>query len=165
MADADDTIWLTPSGMQRLKEELERLSKVERPEIAERIRENMEHGEYGEDNTELDEIKFEQSLVEDRIAELQAVLAGAQVLDPSTISTKSIGIGSVVTLTNPKNAKQTMTVTLVASAEADPELSCVSDESPLGIAIMGKAKGDKVSVDAPLGKIVYEIKKVGKVSK
>ncbi|MCW5945494.1 MAG: transcription elongation factor GreA [Fimbriimonadales bacterium] len=165
MAEADDTIWLTPSGMQRLKDELERLSKVERPEIAERIRENMDHGEYSEDNTELDEIKFEQALVEDRIAELQSVLAGAQVLDPKDIPTKKVGIGSVVSLTNTKNPKQSLTVTIVSSAEANPELNFVSDESPLGLAVIGKAKGDKVSVDAPLGKITYEIKKIGKVAK
>lgn len=165
MSIGDDVIWLTPSGMTRLKEELERLSKVERPEIAERIRENMEHGEYSEDNTELDEIKFEQALVEDRILELQSVLAAAHVLDPKTISTKSVSIGSVVTLQNVKNPKETLRVTLVSSAEANPELNLVSDESPLGAAIFGKSKGDKVTVDAPLGKIVYEIKKIGKVSK
>lgn len=125
----------------------------------------MEHGEFSEDNTELDEIKFEQALIEDRIMELQSVLAGAQVLDPKSISTKSVGIGSVVTLQNVKNPKESLTVTLVSSAEADPEQNFVSDESPLGAAIFGKSKGDKVSVEAPLGKILYEIKKIGKVSK
>lgn len=164
MPENDDTIYLTPAGMQRLRDELERLSKVERPEIAQRIRENMEHGEFSEDNTELDEIKFEQAIVEDRIAELQAILANAQVLTVADIPTKVVGIGSKVTLMNTRTKEQ-FTVTVVSSAEGDPDKDLISDESPLGAAIIGKSKGQRVSVEAPAGKITYEIVKIGKAVK
>ncbi len=162
MAGQEDIIWVTPAGLVKLKAELERLQTKDRAEIAKRIRESADHGEFSEDNTELDEIKFEQSLVEGRITELQGILAIAQPLTESDIPTKTIGIGSVVNLSNTK-AKETLKVTIVSSAEANPDTDYISDESPLGMALIGKGKGDVVTIQVPAGKISYEIKKIGKV--
>ncbi|HWP30815.1 MAG TPA: transcription elongation factor GreA [Fimbriimonadales bacterium] len=160
----EDAIYLTPSGYSKLKEELERLSTFERRQIAERIRESMEHGEYSEENTELDEVKFEQAVVENRIEELKSILANAHVLEPSEVSTKVVSVGTKVTLKNRRSRKE-VTVTIVSSAEADLNANYVSDESPLGMALIGKQKGDIVTVETPSGKVTYEILKIGKAVK
>lgn len=162
MAEHDDVILVTPAGLLKLKAELERLQTKDRSDIANRIRESAEHGEFSEDNTELDEIKFEQALVEGRIVELQSILAVAQALTEDDIPAKSIAIGSVVNLSNTK-IKETLKVTLVSSAEADPDAGYISDESPLGMALLGRGKGEVVTIQVPAGKISYEIKKIGKV--
>jgi transcription elongation factor GreA len=161
MRNDNDTVFLTPAGYERLSRELEELTTKRRHEIAERIKESMEHGEFSEDHSELEEIKFEQAMVENRIAEIKNVLANAQVLKPEDISTKRVGIGCRVTLVNTRTKKET-TVTLVSSAEADPDQNMVSNESPLGKALEGRAKGDKVTVEAPAGKVTYLITKIGK---
>ena len=162
MAEHDDVILVTPAGLVKLKAELERLLTRDRAEIANRIRESAEHGEFSEDNIELDEIKFEQAIVEGRIAELQSVLAIAQALTDEDIPAKSIGIGSIINLSNTK-VKEKLKVTLVSSAEADPSTDYISDESPLGMALIGRQKGEIVTIQVPAGKISYEIKKIGKV--
>jgi transcription elongation factor GreA len=162
MSDSNnDVIYLTPEGHQRLEAELQRLTTVRRQEIAERIRESKEHGEFSEDNSELDEVKFEQAMVEGRIVDLKSVIANAQILTPDDIPAKEIGLGSKVTLASPKG-KEDFTVMLVSSIEADPAEDRVSSESPLGEALFGKKKGDQITVDAPAGKITYEIKGVSK---
>lgn len=161
----EDAFLLTPSGHKQLTEELERLTKSTRSQIASRIEDSMSHGEYSEENSELDEIKFEQSLIEDRILELQEILANAYVLSAKDISTKTVGIGTVVTLINTKKKKDEFKVNVVSSAEADLNNDNVSDDSPLGRAIIGKAKGDQVKVEAPAGVVTYEIVKIGKLVK
>src|SRR5688500_17821517 len=87
---------LTPTGHRALQVELEHLTAVKRPEIADRIRESQQHGEFSEDNSELDEVKFEQAMVESRIAELKTIFGNATILDDSMIPTDHVGIGSVV---------------------------------------------------------------------
>src|SRR5271163_1779490 len=89
-------ILLTPKGYQTLQLELEHLTMVKRPEIADRIRESQQHGEFSEDNNELDEVKFEQAMVENRIGELKSIFGNAHVLDESQIPTDRVGIGSQV---------------------------------------------------------------------
>lgn len=159
--NTNDVIYLTPDGHKRIEAELQYLTTVRRQEIAARIRDSKEHGEFSEDNSELDEVKFEQAMVEGRIVDLKSVLANAQVLSPEDVSSKEIGIGSLVELV-PARGKSTFKVMLVSSVEADPDQDRISTESPLGEAIFGKKKGDKVKVDAPAGTMSYEIKSVAK---
>lgn len=160
----DDTILLTPEGHKMLSDEFERLTKVTRAEIAARMRDSMGHGEFSEENAEMDEIKFEQGLIESRIAELQEILANSRVLTGADIPARSAGIGSVVTLRQLRK-KEEFKVRLVSSAEADLNNDNVSDDSPLGVALMGKSKGDQIKVQAPAGTVTYEVRKVGKIVK
>jgi transcription elongation factor GreA len=157
----NDVILLTPEGYKKVEEELHYLSTVRRQEIAARMRDSKEHGEFSEDNSELDEVKFEQAMVEGRIMDLKSVMANAHVLDPAELSVKEVGIGSKVKLANVKS-KDEFSVVVVSSVEADPDNDRISNESPLGEAIIGRSKGDKVIVQAPAGKIEYEIKSIGK---
>lgn len=161
----DDAILLTPIGHKTLSDELERLTKSTRSEIATRIEDSMSHGEYSEENSELDEIKFEQSMNEDRILELQEILANSYILTAKDISVKTANIGTVVSLFNVKKKSDEFKVNLVSSAEADLNNDNVSDDSPLGRALIGRAKGDQIKVEAPAGTVIYEIVKIGKLVK
>ena len=156
-----DVIYLTPAGHKKLEAELQHLVTVRRQEIAERIRDSKEHGEFSEDNSELDEVKFEQAMVEGRIVDLKSVLGNAQVISPADVSTREAGLGSMVELTNTRG-RGNFKIMLVSSIEADPDTDRISTESPLGEALFGKKKGDKITVDAPAGKITYEIKGITK---
>lgn len=156
-----DVIFLTPEGHKRLTEEMEELITVRRPEIAGRLRDSKDHGEFSDDNSELDEVKFEQAMVEGRIVDLKSVLLNAQVLTAEDVSNREVTIGTVAEIYNTKT-KKTRKVTLVASVEADPQNEMISIESPLGEALFGAKKGDKVTVDAPAGKIIYDVKSLSK---
>src|SRR5690349_24009606 len=93
---------LTPEGYKSLQVELDHLTGGKRPEIADRIRESQQHGEFSEDNSELDEVKFEQAMVENRIAELKTIFGNAHILDESQVSTDRVGVGVVVTVNDPQ---------------------------------------------------------------
>src|SRR5689334_11540882 len=101
-ADTQGGVALTPEGYAALQHELEHLTTVKRPEIAERIRESLQHGEFSEDNSELDEVKFEQAMVEGRIAELKTIFGNAHILDNGSIPTDHVGLGSLVTVSDPE---------------------------------------------------------------
>ncbi|MDQ2986084.1 MAG: transcription elongation factor GreA [Armatimonadota bacterium] len=156
-----DVILLTPEGFNRLTAEFEHLTTERRPEIAERLRDSKDHGEFSDDNSELDEVKFEQAMVEGRIVDLKSVLLNAQVLTPDDVSNREVTIGTIAEIVNTKMKKKRK-VTLVSSVEADPANELISVESPLGEALIGNKKGDKVTVDAPAGKIVWEIRALSK---
>jgi len=149
-------LWLTPEGYKTLQAELEHLTMVKRPEIADRIRESLQHGEFSEDNSELDEVKFEQAMVESRMAELKGIFGNAQVLDTSHIPTDHVGIGSRVKLDD-QDFDDTFEVRIVASIEADPNKDLISNESPMGLAIFGRKVGEIAEFDAPDGKKRYKI--------
>ena len=149
-------LYLTPEGFKALHDELDHLTVVKRPEIAERIRESLQHGEFSEDNSELDEVKFEQAMVENRIAELKTIFGTAQMLDKTTIPVDYVGIGSVVKIED-RDFPDEFEVRIVASIEADPSRDLVSMESPLGSALMGRKQGDYVEFYAPEGKKNYTI--------
>lgn len=157
----EETIWLTPEGYEQLQKELNFLSTTRRVEIADRIRESKGHGEFAEDNTELEEAKKEQGIVEGRIMELKAILATAEVLSPEDVPLRTVGIGSLVTLRNKRN-KAEFTILLVNSVEADPDNDKISSASPLGAALLGAKKGDVVRVEAPGGTTSYEVLKVSR---
>jgi len=152
---------LTPGGYKSLQVELEHLTVVKRPEIADRIRESQQHGEFSEDNSELDEVKFEQAMVENRIAELKTIFGNATILDDSMIPTDHIGIGSLVTVNDTEYGDE-FDVRIVTSIESDPSRDLISNESPMGTALFGHAAGDRVIFEAPEGKKHYTIVKIAK---
>ena len=152
-------ILLTQAGHDRLKAELNHLTVEKRKEIAERIRESKDHGEFSEDNNELDEIKMEQAIVESRIGELKTILSGAAILTLADISTDEVGLGSVVTVADDERGSE-FDVRIVASIEANADEDLISEESPLGEALLGKKVGESATFDAPVGRLTYKVKKI-----
>jgi len=161
IANEPQGLLLTPEGFKNLQEELEHLTLVKRPEIADRIRESLQHGEFSEDNSELDEVKFEQAMVESRIAELKGIFGNARALDPQQIPTDHVGIGSKVKVHDVEFGDD-FEIRVVASIEADPNNDLVSNESPMGTAIYGQKPGDTVEVLAPDGRKQYKIVSIDK---
>lgn len=156
MPESTQVTWLTPEGFASLQQELEHLTLVKRPEIADRIRESQEHGEFSEDNNELDEVKFEQAIVEGRISELKTIFGSAQTLEKNKIPTDHVGIGSFVKV-HDKEFKDDFEVRVVASIEADPSRDLISQESPMGMALLGAKSGETVTFETPDGKKSYKV--------
>jgi transcription elongation factor GreA len=140
---------LTPEGLQRLKDELEQLSTARRREVAERIKEAREFGDITE-NAEYDDAKNEQAMVESRIATLQEKLRMATVIQARDLSTDVVQIGSVVHVKDEKTGKS-VKYTIVGSAEARPEEHKLSNESPVGRALIGRKRNETVAVKVPRG--------------
>ncbi len=154
--EAGSETWLTPEGYQRMKEELHHLTMVKRPEIADRIRDSQQHGEFSEDNSELDEVKFEQAMVENRIGDLKMLFSTARILEPDNIPTDRVGIGSFVKVRDTQYGEE-FEVRIVCSVESDPDRDYISNESPMGSSLLGSAVGQHVTVEAPLGRQVYDV--------
>lgn len=152
---------LTQAGFDNLQAELDNLTTVKRPDIAERIRESQQHGEFSEDNSELDEVKFEQAIVENRISELKAIFSHAAVIEESHIPTDEVGLGSKVGL-NDLDYDEDFEVTLVSSVEADPYKGYISTESPMGTAIFGLKVGEIAKYEAPDGMKEIRIDSISK---
>ncbi len=140
---------LTPEGLEKLKDELETLSTARRREVAERIKEAREFGDISE-NSEYDDAKNEQAMLESKIAQLQERLRMATVIDSKELSTEVVQVGSVVHVKDEKTGKS-VKYTIVGSAEANPEESKLSNESPVGRALIGHRRGDTVAVQVPRG--------------
>jgi transcription elongation factor GreA len=140
---------LTQEGLDKLKEELELLSGERRREVAERIKEAREFGDISE-NSEYDDAKNEQAMLEQRIAQLEEKLRAAQVIDAKDVSTDVVGVGSIVHVKDEKTGKS-QKFTIVGSAEANPAELRLSNESPVGRALIGKKRNDVVSVPIPKG--------------
>ncbi|MDX6722997.1 MAG: transcription elongation factor GreA [Solirubrobacteraceae bacterium] len=140
---------LTPEGLEKLKDELEELQTVRRREVAERIKEAREFGDISE-NSEYDDAKNEQMMLEQRIARLEERLRSAQVVDAKDISTDSVQVGSTVSVKDEKTGKS-QKFTIVGSAEANPSEHKLSNESPVGRALIGHKRNDVVSVQVPRG--------------
>lgn len=153
--------YLTPEGFASLTAELEHLTVVKRPEIADRIRESQQHGEFSEDNSELDEVKFEQAMVEARIAELKALFATAQQLDPEQVPTDHVGLASIASVKDLDFGDQ-FDVQVVVGIEADPNQDRISMESPMGVALLGKKAGDTVVFESPGGRKTYKVLSIRK---
>jgi transcription elongation factor GreA len=156
----DTEIVLTPRGRDKLEQRLDYLRNVQRREVAERIRDSKQFGDIAE-NAEYEEAKTEQALVESQILELRRVLQLAQVLDTADIPTDHIGIGSIVKMTNLENDDE-WEFTLVTSVEADPDNDLISDESPVGDALVGRKAGDVVRIQVPNGLLQYRIDSIRK---
>ena len=146
---------LTSEGFEKLKREIEYLSSDKRREVADRIRVAREFGDIAE-NAEYDDAKNEQALLEHRIAQLEERLRNARVLSKKEISTDVVSIGSRVKLRD-MDAKETIEYHIVGSAEANPSENKLSNESPVGKAIMGRKKGEVVEVTAPRGALKFKI--------
>lgn len=152
------TVYLTEEGMDKLKAELHELKTKGRAEAAKAIAEARAQGDLSE-NAEYDAAKEAQGHLEKKIAELETSLANARVIDNSKIDTSKVTILSKVELKNLK-MKKNVTYTLVSEAEANVKESKLSVSSPIGKAILGKKKGDVVEVQAPTGKIEFQILKI-----
>jgi len=144
-------IALTPEGQTKLEEELRHLETVRRREVGERIKEAKEFGDISE-NSEYDDAKNEQAWVESRIAEISQILAHATIIDKPKKSDK-VTLGSKVKLQDTSSGAEHV-YQLVGSAEADPAEHRISNESPVGEALIGKKKGETVNVQTPSGRIL-----------
>lgn len=154
----DREVILTEEGHRLLREEIEHLSTVKRREVAERIKTAREFGDISE-NSEYDDAKNEQAQIESRIQQLEQKLRNARVIDTEHLDNQSVSIGHRVTLKNTKN-KETVEYSIVGSAEADPKNRRLSNESPVGKAVLGRKKGEKIQIPAPRGTIEYQIMKI-----
>jgi transcription elongation factor GreA len=146
---------LTPEGYEKLKEEIDYLSTAKRREVAERIKHAREFGDISE-NSEYDDAKNEQAMLEHRIATLEERLAHARVIDADEITSDAVSIGTRVRLKD-MDANEAIEYTIVGSAEANPAEHRLSNESPVGKAIIGRKKGEVVEVAAPRGKLKFKI--------
>ena len=151
---------LTQKGLQELEEEYEYLKTVKRQEIKEKIQVALSYGDLSE-NSEYDEAKNEQGKLEARIAEIEAMLANAKVLDEKSISTEKVFVGSNVKIKE-VGSGDTYTYQIVGFAQADPDNGRISDESPVGKALIGRSVGETVEVEVPSGVIAFKIMKISK---
>ncbi|HWT22371.1 MAG TPA: transcription elongation factor GreA [Solirubrobacteraceae bacterium] len=149
---------LTPEGLENLKKEIEHLSTTKRREVAERIKEAREFGDISE-NSEYDDAKNEQAMLEARIAQLEDKLRSAQVINASELDNDVVRVGSLVSGEDEKG--KAFKYTIVGSTEADPMNGRLSNESPVGKALVGRRKGDTVTVPAPRGERTLTISEIG----
>jgi len=140
---------ITPEGLEKLKEEIEYLTTAKRREVAERIKEAREFGDISE-NAEYDDAKNEQALLEQRIAQLEERLRRATVIDEKEVDTDQVSVGSVVHVKDQKSG-DSQKFQIVGSTEADPLEQKLSNESPIGKALLGHKRNDIVTVDVPRG--------------
>ncbi len=143
-----DTV-LTPQGLEELKARIEHLRGTRRREVAERIKEAREFGDIAE-NSEYDDAKNEQAMLEKQIADLEEKLRYATVIDKKQINTDAVGVGVTVHVKDQKTDKSTK-FKIVGSAEANPGESRLSNESPVGRALIGHKRGETVTVPVPRG--------------
>ena len=148
-------VLLTPEGLQKLKDELQYLTGEKRWEIAERIKHAREFGDISE-NSEYDDAKNEQAMLEQRIAQLEERLASARLIQAEDVPAGIVVVGTRVRLKD-VDANQTIEYVIVGSAEANPAEGKLSNESPVGKAIIGRKKGETVEVAAPRGALKYKI--------
>ncbi len=153
--DGEKETILTESGLHKLEEELEYLKSTKRKEIAERIKAAKEFGDLAE-NAEYDDAKNEQAFVEGRILQIDQMLRNARVIDNSTVPSDAVTVGSTVRLKD-LAAGEELSYTIVGSAEADPLRDRISNESPVGQALIGHKKGHTVTVKVPAGTLKYTI--------
>ena len=144
--------YLSKDGLEKLRTELDEMVSVKRPEVANRIHDAKEHGDLSE-NAEYEDAKNEQAFVEGRIQTLEALIKNATLIDEHT-STDHVQIGSTVKV---KGDDGPETFLIVGSAEAKPAQGRISNESPVGRALLGRKKGEKVVVKVPAGDFAYTI--------
>lgn len=150
---------LTAEGLKQLQEELEQLKTVGRKEAAEKIKVARSYGDLSE-NSEYDEAMSDQAKLEARINEIENMIKNAKVYDEALLGTENVHIGSKVTITNSK--RQKFEYKIVGFAQADPVHGLISDECPVGKALVGHKVGDKVVVETPNGEVTYKITAIAK---
>ncbi|CAN5177675.1 transcription elongation factor GreA [soil metagenome] len=154
MTDRNEEL-VTPEGLEKLQDELKYLTETRRREVADRIRQARDFGDLSE-NSEYDDAKNEQGLLERRISELQRRLRNARVVDPSETDANAVDVGTKVTLKSTGDDKE-RTFQIVGSNESDPSTGKLSHSSPVGKAVLKRQVGDKVTVSTPRGTTEYEI--------
>jgi transcription elongation factor GreA len=150
------TIPLTKRGAKQLRDELQRLKSVERPAVTQSIAEARAQGDLSE-NAEYDAAKEKQSFIEGRIAQIESMLAGAQIIDPSKLDAEGRVVFAATVELEDLDSGDTVTYQIVGDDEADLEHGLVSISSPIARALIGKLEGDVASVQAPLGVRKYQI--------
>jgi transcription elongation factor GreA len=155
---ARNRVYLTPEGREELREELEELVNVKRPALAERLRKAIAQGDLSE-NADYHTAKEEQSFLEGRIQEIEAILRSAEVIE-ETERSDVVSLGSHVTVVE-EGARDPETFRIVGVAEADPINGKVSHASPIGKALLGRQVQDVVTVEAPGGEIAFRITQIG----
>ena len=150
-------VYITAEGLKKLEGELVHLRSVRRQEVALRLREAIQGGDELIDNAEYEAAKNEQAFVEGRIIELERMLAKARIIEHNNKS-DTVEIGATVTIK--EGNKKPETFTIVGAAEADPKAGLISNESPLGSALLNKLVGDAVEVEAPDGVIQFKVVKI-----
>ncbi len=157
---SEKEVLLTPQGLKKIEDELEMLKTVRRKEVAERIKQAIAFGDISE-NSEYDEAKNEQAQLEERIMKLESMLRKAKIIDEDEISVDTVSIGSTV-IVKDMEFDEEVQYTIVGSAEADPYELKISNESPVGSALIGKKIGDIVNVQIPDGVTKYEVLEIKK---
>ena len=148
-------VFLTNEGLKKLEEELNELKTVKRKEIAEKIKVALSFGDLSE-NSEYDEAKNDQALLESRIMSIEAMLKNVSIINESDLDTGSIFVGSKIKIRDVE-FDEVNDYRIVGSNEADPDSGLISDESPIGSALLGHKVGDMVQVEAPAGVIEFEV--------
>ncbi|AVF24035.1 transcription elongation factor GreA [Paenibacillus larvae subsp. larvae] len=155
MEMSEKEVILTQEGLSKLENELDHLKSVKRREVAERIKVAIGYGDISE-NSEYEDAKNEQAFIEGRIITLEKMLRNARIINSDDVDTDTVSVGSTVTMKDLEFG-DTVEYTIVGTAESDPFLNKISNESPVGKAILGKQKGAIVDVNVPAGVIKYEI--------
>lgn len=151
---------LTPDGLKKLEDELEQLKSVKRREVAERIKIAISYGDISE-NSEYEDAKNEQAFIEGRIITLEKMLRNAKIINNDEVDVNLVSVGSTVIVKDLEFGDD-LEYKIVGSAESDPLNNKISNESPLGKALLGKSKGATIEVTAPAGIIKYEILEIKK---
>lgn len=149
---------LTPEGLKKIEDKLEHLKSIRRHEVAERIKQAIGFGDISE-NSEYDDAKNEQAFIEGEIMELDKIIRSARLIDSCDIKSGEVGIGSTVKLKDVSYG-EIDTYTIVGSAEAAPMENRISNESPVGRAVLGHKVGDTVMVNVADGKLKYKIMEI-----
>ncbi len=156
---SDQIQYLTPNGLRDLEARLDYLRNVRRQEVASRLHQALEEGGELVENAEYEDAKNEQAFVEGEILRLETILSNAQIIEGTPGKKEVISLGDKVKVQE-KGRKETEVFHLVGAAEANPKEGRISNESPLGRALMGHKVGDKVTVRAPDGNIEFVIKAI-----
>ncbi|HEV3092173.1 MAG TPA: transcription elongation factor GreA [Candidatus Cybelea sp.] len=156
----DKEIVLTAEGLTKLEQELDELKSVHRREVNDRIRQAKEYGDLSE-NAEYEDAKQEQAFIEGRILKLEAMIRNARIIDESEYAADEVHLGAIVKIRDMKK-NEPYEFSIVGSAEADPSNRRISNESPLGRALMGHKKGTVVDVITPRGLVKYKIEAINR---
>lgn len=153
-------VMLTEEGLKKLEAELEVLKGEKRTEIAEKIKVARSYGDLSE-NSEYDDAKNEQAILEARIADIEASLKNAVIIDESEISNDRVHLGSTVKIKNLANDME-MTIRIVGSNESDPKKLQISDESPVGMGLLSKSVDDVAEIETPGGVVAYKVMEISR---
>ena len=156
-----EQVLVTKDGLAKLKKDLTHLKEVRRKEVSARLKEAISYGDLSE-NSEYEEAKNEQAFVEGRIIELEKMIDNAKIITETKKSTEdnTIQVGTTVTVQNITENDDPETYTIVGSTEANPTESKISNESPIGSALLGKSKNDVIKVKVPAGLFEYKVLKI-----